>query len=556
MTKMLILAVGVVPLILSPQFSYDPVNLVKMSLTSIFAMIVFFLIFSEKANIRNRAYIRINISISLFLLWSLVSFFSHRGNLTQQFYGTFGRNTGLLTYLSFCILFIASVLWADIIYASRIIRTILTVGVLSVFYGILQVANMDPLNWISAYSPVVGFLGNPNFQSSLVAITAVAASTLLFSKQTKKARLFCILYILISIFIIYETKSQQGYLVFLFGFLVVLYMFIKTNENLKKFHIIYLIMMGLSGIYVILDILKLGIGNSILYKPSVSARGDFWRAAIEMMKKNPIFGVGFDSYGDNYRITRDNTAALRFEANIGSNSAHNIFLDIGSYGGIPLLTFYIILQIFVLIAIVRIVKRMRNYDFASVGIIACWIGYLAQSIISISQIGLAIWGWIFSGVIIGLDIKQSLAAEIISGQDRKILDKKQSKMRKNQTDSHLLAYAAGVVFGTIVCLPPFLADSNFRNALESRKVDRIVAAANRWPQDSVRFDAAYFVLRKEFPSQATEIARTAVQKIPMGYLGWKNLAEAPHASTSEKQVAEIKLRELDPLASIVSENLK
>jgi hypothetical protein len=118
-----------------------------------------------------------------------------------------------------------------------------------------------------------------------------------------------------------------------------------------------------------------------------------------------------------------------------------------------------------------------------------------------------------------------------------------------------LAYAFGLVLGIILSIPPFLADANFRGAIESRKVEQIIDAANRWPQNSVRYDAAYFLLKKEFPVQATEVARTATKRIPDGYSGWKNLFNSPNATSSEKQIAKNKLKEMDPLTDFETQSL-
>ena len=551
--KVILSAYIAVPLALSPQFSYDPVNIIKMLITSTIALTVVFLTLSQKLQLNLKQYQIVNYSFLIFLFWSICVFIFHKNHLTQQFYGAFGRNTGLLTYLSLSVLFLFAAHKSEALQPIRILYSTILVGSLSIAYGLLQVFGSDPLKWISSYSPVVGFLGNPNFQSSLVAITAITASAIMFSSQPVGAKFLAFIYVLTSIFIVYKTNSQQGYLVFMFGFLVVLYVRIKTNQKWHKLHLPFIVLTFLSGVYVVLDILNLGIGKSILYKPSVSARGDFWRAGIEMMRDNPIFGVGFDAYGENYRAARDSYAASRFDANIGSNSAHNVFLDVGSYGGFPLFSIYVLIQVLTLLSIVRIIKRMKAFNFALVGIIGAWIGYLSQSIISISQIGLAIWGWILSGFIIGTDINQSIKE--FPNKEEKIQQNrgKVSHAPKIRRETDLLAYAFGIVIGLILSMPSFLADANFRGAVESRKVEQIVNAANRWPQDSVRYDAAYFLLKKEFPVQAKEVARSATEKIPNGYPGWKNLYYSANATDLEKQIAKKKLMELDPLTNFDSE---
>ena len=55
-------------------------------------------------------------------------------------------------------------------------------------------------------------------------------------------------------------------------------------------------------------------------------------------------------------------------------------------------------------SIIRVVKRSERFDAYFVSLVGAWVAYQTQSFISINQIGLAIWGWILSGLIIGYEI--------------------------------------------------------------------------------------------------------------------------------------------------------
>ena len=78
-----------------------------------------------------------------------------------------------------------------------------------------------------------------------------------------------------------------------------------------------------------------------LYKPSVTYRGDYWHAGIEMFKSHPWFGVGLDAYGDYYRAERTLAATLRRGPSTVSNAAHNVFIDIAATAGIFALLAYL-----------------------------------------------------------------------------------------------------------------------------------------------------------------------------------------------------------------------
>jgi O-antigen ligase len=163
------------------------------------------------------------------------------------------------------------------------------------------------------------------------------------------------LYIPLSLYVIYQSQSQQGFLVFAAGASTVIYIWIHTHKRFVKLRLLYLLAWVLGVFLVLLDIFQRSPWQPILYKPSVTFRGDFWRTGWEITKDNAIFGVGLDGYRDNYRFYRDQIAAERNPNSI-VDSSHNVFLDISSGGGLPLLLIYIALILLVVISILRIIK--------------------------------------------------------------------------------------------------------------------------------------------------------------------------------------------------------
>ena len=101
---------------------------------------------------------------------------------------------------------------------------------------------------------------------------------------------------------------------------------------------------------------------------------------------------------------RSADAALK-SLTVQSNAAHNVFLDIGSNGGFILIILYLIIVVSIFYLGVKNILRMEKFDPFYTAIFASWVGYQAQSVISINQIGLALWGWVLSGLIIGYEIK-------------------------------------------------------------------------------------------------------------------------------------------------------
>jgi tetratricopeptide (TPR) repeat protein len=142
---------------------------------------------------------------------------------------------------------------------------------------------------------------------------------------------------------------------------------------------------------------------SFLFKESVTYRGDYWRAGLRMFQDHIWFGVGLDRYGAYFREYRDVAQVLRRGPNIGSNAAHNVFIQLGSTGGIFVLLSYLVLVGFVFWrGIVGLRKCVGTKQISFATFFAAWLTYMAQAIISIDNIALTIWGWVLGGAVVGL----------------------------------------------------------------------------------------------------------------------------------------------------------
>jgi tetratricopeptide (TPR) repeat protein len=162
---------------------------------------------------------------------------------------------------------------------------------------------------------------------------------------------------------------------------------------------------------------------SFLFKESVTYRGDYWRAGIRMLQDHIWFGVGLDRYGEYFREYRDAAQVLRRGPNVGSNAAHNVFIQLGATGGIFVLLAYLVLVGFIFWrGIVGLRQNVGTKQILFATFFGAWLTYLAQAIISIDNIGVAIWGWVLGGAIVGLSynkeeikIPKGVKTEEISG---------------------------------------------------------------------------------------------------------------------------------------------
>jgi O-antigen ligase len=533
--KTVLWGAGLTSVAMTPFTSYEPINLPRLVILTIFGVILILLIAIHRNELINNEHKKILLVLSSFILWSLVSaVFSNLGFI-DAFFGVFGRNNALLTYLMFIAFITATMFVSNLKFIRSLLLVMVFIGVLSATYGLMQSIGIDPFGWISENIIVFGFFGNPNFQASFMGITATVAFAYLLNKDYKLSiKLGYIAFICLALYIVYKSKSQQGYLVFITGVSVVIYLWLRTNPVIKKFRALYLVALGFGVIAVLLDIFQKSPWSSFLYKESVSYRGDFWQAGWNMTISNPVFGVGLDGYRDNFRFYRDQASADR---NSGSfvDSAHNVFLDISSGGGFPLLLIYITLLLMVLISARKVIKRSTTFDYNFAALFAAWVGYTAQSVISIQQIGIAIWGWVLAGAIIGYEINSR---------------KDQPVKLSNRDASEVLAVSAGLIIGLIISLPPFIADAQFRSTVLKGEITKIESALQRWPQNVSNMNFASDLFRKGgFPDQALNMARKAVALNPRNFEAWQQIFLSENAPEAERNAALMKMREMDPFNS-------
>lgn len=544
LNQVLSLGIGLVTVFITPWFSYDPLNVSRMLLLVILAFIAFFLILPQIKPTKLDSYRFLILLLSLFILQMIFVMIVAPGDRWQQFFGAGGRQTGFLTYSSLTVLTFSAALSSSNVLNQKVSKAVIAAGSVSILYGLIQAAGLDPIGWTNPYSPVFGFFGNPNFQASFLGFSAATVTVFLLSGGiTKLWRALSGLFVFLALYVIYESKSQQGFLVFGIGTSVAVIIIFFKNNNLYKFRFLVLGGGVVGFIGVLLDILQKSPWNSILYKPSVSFRGDYWRAGWKMTTEHPVFGVGLDSYRDWYYRSRDLITATRPESSNYTDSAHNVFLDFSANGGFPLLIIYLALVILTATSAIKVLKRMQDFDAFFVAIFIVWVGYLAQSLISINQIGLAVWGWLTSGLIIGYEIKTRKPIEVST--------KNLIKARKSHHEAGVsLRIGAGLVVGLALGLPAFLSDASFRSAIDSRNIKKITATAEKWPQDVIRMNyISKLFLQNNLPEKALEIARKSVVVAPDNFQAWKILYELPNVSVSEKAQALKMMKKLNPLAT-------
>ena len=527
-------------LVVTPWISLDPINLPKFVIlgTCGFAAIGNLAPYVKRminSEARNLAF-----SVMAFLIVLLLVLFTSDANVWAQVFGAYGRNTGLLAYIGLALMLASVVFVSNLHFVRTLIWVLISTGIVNAIYGMVQWSGNDPINWNNPYNPIVGTLGNPNFVSAHLGIAGLASLALVLEKsRALVSRVVLLGNIVVSLFVIERSNSSQGLLVFALGSTIILYSrFLRTFHSIIRFAY-WFVVVGVSVVGVF-GILNKGPLASYLYQVSVTYRGDYWRAGWKMTMDNPLFGVGLDSYGDWYRFSRTEAAALRRGPDVTSNSAHNVFLDISSNGGFLLLGAYLLIMGLIVRSGLRVLRKSKDFDAVGVGLVSAWLAYVIQSVISINQLGLAIWGWVLGGAIIGYDLYR----------DRPVAPKisvKKGQRPEQVPAAVVLTGTLGIVFGFAMSVWPMAQDMSFRKALESSDGAKIEIAAQEFPRVNyyLVYSAQIFNENK-VEDKAMKMARLAIAQNPRDFNGWKMLLANTQLSESERANAIASMKELDP----------
>ena len=403
----------------------DPFNTPKSWVLSVAAFwLIGWLAFNFKYYLQNKVLKQTTVIGGFFAL-TLTAAWIATDNKFVGFFGQYARRTGLLEYISFIAFFLAAAFLIRLSLISKLERTVVFVGSVLGIYGFFQHYKIDFIKWNYLYNSILGTLGNPDFAAAMMAILLVLNfGVAIESKHQLWFRAIAAFNVLLLGIVIVFTQARQGLLSAGLGIVFIVLVWIYQRN--KKVSLALISLSFLTGLVVIAGLLNLGPLKRYLYKISVTYRGDYWRAAVRMFIHHPIFGVGLDRYGANFRQYRDATQSLRRGPNVFADAAHSVPLQIAATGGIFVLLAFLALIFFTIWRGSIALSRTSGAEQILVAVIfGAWITYESQSLISLDNLGIAIWGYILSGALIGLsmvadplELKKpaaSLAQPVISG---------------------------------------------------------------------------------------------------------------------------------------------
>jgi O-antigen ligase len=476
-----------------------------------------------------------NFISALFLMLLIINLLVNNYALPERIFGVSGRATGFLTLSCFVLLFLITRNMSGSIKVFLIYLALANIAVS--LYFTAQLFDYDFFEYQEFYGAPSSTLGNPNFVAGFIGFSSVALLDLSRRLRGKKwLALFFLTLFLFNLWVISETKSIQGFVSLGVGTFVyslsILYLRFPTVKWNRLFPIFLVpIVISSAGFF------GLGPLSTYLSSTTVYSRLDYWRAAMSMAWDNPLSGVGLDAYGDYYRFYRDENAISRFGEGVTADSAHNVYLDMFSYGGFPLGLTFIALN---LVPVAFLLKRLRTLESQNekrdqIIMAALWFSFQVQTVISVNQIGVSIWIWI----ILGLMAKKA-KDEISPKRGRRL---KQFKLLVAQRS--LLALISITILN--LSYLPLKANLDFVAAAKRSDGLELKNLVQQFPQDSklIALVASGFQA-SSYSNLALGILKEGVSHNPNSFFLWKAIYENPNTSEEWKRDALAELKRIDP----------
>jgi len=490
----------------------------------------------------------------IFILAGINAVANSEAPLIQNLYGAYGRNTAFITYALLIMVIISATILRRESSFNLLIWGLFGAGIVNVVYCGWVIAFGDFIPWSNPYGNILGTFGNPNFIGAFLGIFAAALVAFVLKPGTSNLiRGISAVIFLVALYEIVDSSAIQGRVVAAAGLGIVGFYLVRSKFEGVLAQLGYVIVVSIGGVFALLGALQIGPLTKFIYKTSVSLRGEYWQAGWNMGSDHPLTGVGFDAYGDWYRRVRDTQALILPGPNVTTNASHNVPFDVFAFGGWPLFLTYLAILALSVVAIIKVTIRARNYDAVFVTLTTVWVCYQLQSIISINQIGLAVWGWLFGGALIAYEIASRPKIESESNQTVKgrVATSRNAKNKQSEAvfSSTLLA-GIGAVIGLLISAPPYSADAKWRSALvsqDAQKIERALVPGYLNPMNSYKYGNAVQLFEgSKLYDLAYKYALIGVEFNPDSFDSWKVLYLITKSTAEDKARALENMKRLDP----------
>jgi O-antigen ligase len=479
--KQILVVCILVTIVITPSLTVDPFNPPKFLILTLGVCVLS--VRNWKLILTHLRESRLAITLYTFIIVCCIVLISNIYSFSERIFGHEGRNFGFIIVFSLGILGIYSYVATRnrFLVPLSLFKSLALTNLVVVIVFFLQQRGLAFTQFDNLYGVLPSTLGNPNFLSSFVAISIIGTLGWILNSQTRNyLRLAGISQIFISLYLILQTGSIQGFVALSIVLILYFVSLIRNFFSIKIYKIIFVALL-----IFFLSLLFSNIRSSFVSffntQETLLNRFVYWKIGLEMFQESPIVGMGFDAYLDNFRRYLTSKNRNTIGQGTVSDSPHNIYLDYFVSGGLMLggiFVFFIFLtlnrlKIFLLRAETRTFKPLES-DL----LVFLFLSYLAIAFISPFNIGLFVWLPVMMGMIVGSE--KSLRSGYLLRMDELL----SSKFKE--------ICARGLLLLILLSCNPFFAslpaitEVRFRGAVESGDFFKLKSVALDWPYSGGR----------------------------------------------------------------------
>lgn len=159
--------------------------------------------------------------------------------------------------------------------------------------------------------------------------------------------------------------------------------------------------LAVGTVAIVLSVRDVGPLVWVWQEPTMQARVMYWRTALATMEAEPLLGAGPDSFAAAVAQYRPlDYLGIRGPDHYVS-AAHSVPLQIGATVGVPGLLLWLGSTVLVTVVGMRAVAH-RTGATVLAAVLGAWSAYVAQSLISIDQVGLLAVGCTLTGLVVAV----------------------------------------------------------------------------------------------------------------------------------------------------------
>lgn len=333
------------------------------------------------------------------------------------------RHEGFLSILSYYLLFINWKENGNKEDIKRFLKLLVIIVIINAIYALFQM--YTNFNFVLTYfdnntKMASGMCGNPNFFGSLI-VTVLSIVTCNFLIDKEKINYKKIV-LLVLLFVALINSESTGPILTYIIFLIFILVFLRLKKyKIGKRSLIlfltiivtYLVLIPINNNFVVDK-----YGNKInknetsisSIKKTIGSGGNgrlkIWENSLDIVKDNPIFGVGFDNFELAYpnpkiptgimMVTTMEEAKTPITSYYVVDNAHNVYLHTAVSTGLLGLIPYLLLCLFVFI------KGLKLKNKLGILLLSGFVAYSIQAFANISVIQVAPIYYIILGLILSL----------------------------------------------------------------------------------------------------------------------------------------------------------